>query len=89
MSENNPGKSAAPSHPSPARPTLKDAGQARATEREARRAAALRANLTRRKAQTRARDAGEAPEAAALTPGSHGADPGAGLGAGRGPDPKA
>lgn len=39
----------------PAKPLLKDAGQARAESREARRAAALRANLTRRKTQTRAR----------------------------------
>jgi hypothetical protein len=57
LSENT-GKPAAPS-----RPILKDAGQARAAEREARRAAALRANLTRRKAQTRARDdASPAPD---------------------------
>lgn len=39
----------------PAKPLLKDDGQARAASREARRAAALRANLTRRKTQSRAR----------------------------------
>jgi hypothetical protein len=39
----------------PAQPALGDVGQARADSREARRAAALRANLTRRKAQARAR----------------------------------
>lgn len=76
MSENNPDKPAPQS-----RPILKHAGQARAAEREARRAAALRANLTRRKVQTRARDAGDAPETTSLTPG--------GLEAGHGPDPKA
>jgi hypothetical protein len=42
-------------HPSSG-PALGDAGQTRAAEREARRAAALRANLTRRKAQSRTRD---------------------------------
>ncbi len=71
-SQNNPDKPVAQSGP-----IVKDAGQARAAEREARRAAALRANLTRRKAQTRARDASDAPEPAALTPD------------GRQPDPKA
>ncbi len=45
----------------PAKPLLKDAGQARAESREARRAAALRANLQRRKAQTRARHDAEEP----------------------------
>jgi hypothetical protein len=39
----------------PAKPLLKDAGQARDVSREAKRAAALRANLARRKAQTRTR----------------------------------
>ncbi len=49
----------------PARPALGDAGQARADSREARRAAALRANLTRRKAQARARrDEREPPPSA-------------------------
>jgi len=56
LSEKSPSKSAQ-SSPGPA---LGEAGQARATEREARRAAALRANLTRRKAQSRARDGGGA-----------------------------
>jgi hypothetical protein len=45
----------------PVKPLLKDAGQARADSREARRAAALRANLTRRKTQTRARRDTEEP----------------------------
>lgn len=45
----------------PAKPLLKDAGQARAERREARQAAALRANLQRRKMHDRARqDEGEA-----------------------------
>jgi hypothetical protein len=70
LSEKSSGKPAAQPHP-----VLKDAGQARAAEREARRAAALRANLTRRKAQTRAREAGDAPESASLPPHGHGADP--------------
>ena len=70
LSEKSSGKPAAPSYP-----VLKDTGQARAAEREARRAAALRANLTRRKAQTRAREAGDAPETTSRTPGSHGPDP--------------
>lgn len=47
----------------PAKPLLKEAGQARADSREARRAAALRANLTRRKTQTRARQDSEEPAA--------------------------
>jgi hypothetical protein len=45
----------------PAQPLLKDAGRARAESREARRAAALRANLTRRKAQIRERQGAEEP----------------------------
>lgn len=48
----------------PAKPLLKDAGRARAEDREARRAAALRANLMRRKAQSRARRTDEPREAA-------------------------
>jgi hypothetical protein len=39
----------------PTRPSLGEAGRARAESREARRAAALRTNLARRKAQSRAR----------------------------------
>lgn len=48
-----------------AKPTLLGAGQARAKQRENRQAAALRANLSRRKAQNRVRmseDEGAVPE---------------------------
>jgi hypothetical protein len=45
----------------PAKPLSKDAGQARAESREARRAAALRTNLARRKTQTRARQGADEP----------------------------
>lgn len=45
----------------PTKPLLKQPGQARAEGREARRAAALRANLTRRKAQIRARQGADEP----------------------------
>lgn len=45
----------------PAKPLLKDDGRARAESREARRAAALRANLARRKTQTRARQDADEP----------------------------
>ncbi|HEY4134060.1 MAG TPA: hypothetical protein VGO34_02495 [Alphaproteobacteria bacterium] len=43
----------------PAKPALGNAAQAQAAAREARRAAALRANLQRRKGQDRARQEGE------------------------------
>ncbi len=46
-------------------PSLKDMAQGRAEDREQRRAAALRANLTRRKAQSRAREAAGQPAAEA------------------------
>lgn len=53
-----------PGRDKPAGPTLAEAGEARATAREARRAAALRANLSRRKSQSRARQSdGEGPVA--------------------------
>lgn len=74
LSEKSSGKPTAPAHSLPA-PIVKDAGQARAAEREARRATALRANLTRRKAQTRAREAGDAPETTSPAPDGHAPDP--------------
>jgi hypothetical protein len=51
----------------PPKPLLGDAAQARATDREARRAAALRANLQRRKSQSRARHDDQPPSPAADT----------------------
>jgi hypothetical protein len=51
--------------PAPPEPDRTPDGQANAVDdRDARLAAALRANLARRKAQRRARDAGTAPDAA-------------------------
>lgn len=50
-------------------PTLSERGQSAAEAREARRAAALRENLRRRKAQARARASQEAaPESRTATP---------------------
>jgi hypothetical protein len=50
-----------PPHPTPDRngPTLTDRAQADKQAREQRQAAALRANLRKRKEQSRAREAGE------------------------------
>lgn len=55
----------------PAGPRLGEPGEARATAREARRAAALRANLSRRKSQSRTRQNGGGGAA----PGEESSDP--------------